>query len=229
MLRLGRQDIDIAAGHRDYVNADTYTLPVDVDALAVQPHAHFLAKEVRAWATLPGGAIVPLIYIKDWNFHWQDVYTYAQPRRAAERNRHRDALHVRQLDGESRESESASQACDVRSDQRVGNGLVVAAGRAATSQRISRASSRTSGRRFCATTSQATRSGSRSSRAMRNCAPSLPRVISRRIDPADALMQLNEAARLDPTAGRHYDVGRVLLIQQDYGARGKRRFKTRSR
>ena len=79
MLRLGRQDIDIAAGRRDYVNADTYTLPVDVDALAVQPHAHFLAKEARAWATLPGGAVVPLIYIKDWNFHWQDVYTYAQP------------------------------------------------------------------------------------------------------------------------------------------------------
>jgi tetratricopeptide (TPR) repeat protein len=33
---------------------------------------------------------------------------------------------------------------------------------------------------------------------------------------ADALVQLNEAARLDPTAGRHYDVGRVLLIQQNY-------------
>ena len=30
--------------------------------------------------------------------------------------------------------------------------------------------------------------------------------------------QLKEAARLDPTAGRHYDVGRVLLIQQNYDA-----------
>jgi hypothetical protein len=47
--------------------------PVDVDAPAAQPHAYFLAKELRAWATLPGGAIVPLIYIKDWNFHWQDA------------------------------------------------------------------------------------------------------------------------------------------------------------
>ena len=79
MLRLGRQDIDIAAGRRDYVNADAYTLPVDVDALAIQPHAHFLAREVRAWATLPDGANVPLISIKDWDFHWQDVYTYARP------------------------------------------------------------------------------------------------------------------------------------------------------
>jgi tetratricopeptide (TPR) repeat protein len=36
--------------------------------------------------------------------------------------------------------------------------------------------------------------------------------------PSDALRELNEAARLDPTAGRYYDVGRVQLIQQDYSA-----------
>jgi tetratricopeptide (TPR) repeat protein len=34
--------------------------------------------------------------------------------------------------------------------------------------------------------------------------------------PADALKQLEEAVRIDPSAGRHYDVGRVLLIQQQY-------------
>jgi tetratricopeptide (TPR) repeat protein len=34
--------------------------------------------------------------------------------------------------------------------------------------------------------------------------------------PADALAQLEAALRLDPTAGRHYDLGRVLLITQDY-------------
>ena len=64
MLRLGRQDIDIAAGRRDYVNADTYTLPVDVDALAVQPHAHFLARDVRAWATRPDGVVE--LHTKGW-------------------------------------------------------------------------------------------------------------------------------------------------------------------
>ena len=218
MLRLGRQDIDIAAGQRDYVNADTYTLPVDVDALAVQPHAHFLAKEVRAWATLPGGAIVPLIYIKDWNFHWQDVYTYAQPLALPTGT----VIEMRYTYDNSAANRAnpnrPPQACHVRSDERVRDGLVVAAGRAAPARPTSRGSSRTSGRRFCATTSPATRSGSRSSRAMRSCAPSSRRVISRRIASADALRQLNEAVRLDPTAGRHYDVGRVLLIQQDYAA-----------
>ena len=33
MLRLGRQDIDIAAGQRDYISEDSYTLPVDVEVL----------------------------------------------------------------------------------------------------------------------------------------------------------------------------------------------------
>ena len=79
MLRLGRQDIDIAAGERDYVNSDSYTLPVDVDLLGVQPHAHYLAQEVAAYALLPGGAKKWLIYIKAWDFNWQDVYRYSAP------------------------------------------------------------------------------------------------------------------------------------------------------
>ena len=168
-------------GQRDYVNADTYTLPVDVDALAVQPHAHFLAKEVRAWATLPGGAIVPLIYIKDWNFHWQDVYTYAQPVRC----RQGTVIEMRYTYDNSaanrRESEPAAAACHVRADELVRDGFVVAAGRAAPARQISRGSSRTSRRRFCATISPATRSGWRSSRATRSCVPSLRRAISKRI------------------------------------------------
>jgi mono/diheme cytochrome c family protein len=81
MLRLGKQDIDIAAGRRDYISEDSYTLPVDVEVLGVQPHAHYLAKEVRGSATLPDGAVKPLIYIKDWDFHWQDMYVLASPLR----------------------------------------------------------------------------------------------------------------------------------------------------
>ena len=45
MLRLGRQNIDIAAGQKDYVTTDSFVLPVDVEVLAVQPHAHYRARE----------------------------------------------------------------------------------------------------------------------------------------------------------------------------------------
>lgn len=79
MIRLGRQDLDIDAGNAAYRAEDRYTLPVDVEVLAVQPHAHSLATSVRGLATLPDGSQVPLVSIANWNPRWQDVYRYASP------------------------------------------------------------------------------------------------------------------------------------------------------
>ncbi len=78
-LRLGSQTIDIPAGERAYSISDSYTLPVDVEVLAIQPHAHNLARQMEAHASLPNGVVVPLIVISDWDFRWQDVYRYAAP------------------------------------------------------------------------------------------------------------------------------------------------------
>ena len=79
MVRLGRQDIDIPAGEKAYVTTDSFVIPVDVEVEAVQPHAHYRAREVRGTATLPDGTITPLIYIKDWDYRWQHVYRYVTP------------------------------------------------------------------------------------------------------------------------------------------------------
>ena len=76
MLRLGRQDIDIPAGERTYTTADSYVLPVDVEVLAIKPHAHFRARDVKGWATLPDGTRRSLIHIPDWDFRWQNVYRF---------------------------------------------------------------------------------------------------------------------------------------------------------
>ena len=78
-LRLGSETIDIRPGDRNYSISDRYTLPVDVDVLAVQPHAYNLARRMEATATLPDGTTRPLISIADWDFRWQDVYRYARP------------------------------------------------------------------------------------------------------------------------------------------------------
>jgi tetratricopeptide (TPR) repeat protein len=78
-LRLGSETIDIPAGDAEYVVTDRYTLPVDVDVFAVQPHAHNLARRMEATATLPDGATRWLIAIADWDFRWQDVYRYVAP------------------------------------------------------------------------------------------------------------------------------------------------------
>jgi Flp pilus assembly protein TadD len=78
MLRLGRQDIDIPAGDANYVVTDSYTLPVDVELDAIQPHAHYRARDVRGEATLPDGSRRRLIDIADWDFRWQHVYRFVK-------------------------------------------------------------------------------------------------------------------------------------------------------
>jgi Flp pilus assembly protein TadD len=79
MLRLGRQNIDIPAGDGHYTITDSYVLPVDVEIQAVQPHAHYRARQIRGEATLPDGTKRPLIRIDDWDFRWQHVYQYVTP------------------------------------------------------------------------------------------------------------------------------------------------------
>jgi tetratricopeptide (TPR) repeat protein len=79
LLRLGNQRIDIPAGERDYAISDSYVLPVDVEVLALKPHAHNRARVIEALATLPGGATKRLLRIPEWDFKWQHVYRYATP------------------------------------------------------------------------------------------------------------------------------------------------------
>jgi tetratricopeptide (TPR) repeat protein len=82
LLRLDAdQQLDIPPGARDFAVTDRFRLPVDVDLLAIYPHAHFLARTMDARATLPDGTERPLIRIESWDFKWQDVYRYAQPMR----------------------------------------------------------------------------------------------------------------------------------------------------
>jgi tetratricopeptide (TPR) repeat protein len=80
MLRLGKQDIDITAEEDAYVVSDRFVLPVDVELHALQPHAHFRAREVKGEAHLPDGSSQILIHIRDWDFRWQHVYRLVTPR-----------------------------------------------------------------------------------------------------------------------------------------------------
>jgi mono/diheme cytochrome c family protein len=71
--------IDIPPGTKDYTLRDSFTLPGDVKVYSALAHAHYLAREMKAIATLPGGATQPLLWINDWDFNWQDSYVYKQP------------------------------------------------------------------------------------------------------------------------------------------------------
>ncbi len=77
VLRNG--DIDIPPGDEAYPIEESMTLPVDVQALSIYPHAHYLARRIEATATLPDGSAKTLISIPDWDFGWQDEYRYREP------------------------------------------------------------------------------------------------------------------------------------------------------
>ncbi len=71
--------IDIPPGERDFLVTDDLTLPLDVNVLAVYPHAHYLGKRLEGYATLPGGSRKWLIRIPDWDLNWQGVFRYKEP------------------------------------------------------------------------------------------------------------------------------------------------------
>ncbi len=75
------RDIQIAAGDADYRVRDYFTIPIDVDAIGVIPHAHYICKRMHGWATLPNGRRITLIRINDWDFNWQEQYRYRKPLR----------------------------------------------------------------------------------------------------------------------------------------------------
>lgn len=71
--------LDIPPGDKNFVVTDDFTLPDDVDLLAVHPHAHYLGKDLEATAKLPDGTHTSLIHIRKWGLNWQAVYRYEQP------------------------------------------------------------------------------------------------------------------------------------------------------
>jgi tetratricopeptide (TPR) repeat protein len=79
IVRLGRQNLDIPPGASDYRTSDSLVLPVDAQVVSIQPHAHYRARDVAAFATLPDGTRRSLIHIADWDFGWQDLYRLEEP------------------------------------------------------------------------------------------------------------------------------------------------------
>lgn len=71
--------INIPPGEKNYTIQDSYTLPTDVKVYGTFGHAHYLAKEMKVTATLPDGSNRPILWIPDWDFNWQDFYTYKEP------------------------------------------------------------------------------------------------------------------------------------------------------
>lgn len=71
--------IDIPAGKPDHMIRSSITLPADITLISLLPHMHLIGKEMKITATFPDGHQEHLMWIKDWNFYWQDNYVYHEP------------------------------------------------------------------------------------------------------------------------------------------------------
>jgi tetratricopeptide (TPR) repeat protein/mono/diheme cytochrome c family protein len=80
LIQLERDEaIDIPAGDKDFLVSDDFRVDMDLNVLAVYPHAHYLGKLMEGYATLPDGAKRWLIRIPDWDLSWQGVFRLKKP------------------------------------------------------------------------------------------------------------------------------------------------------
>jgi mono/diheme cytochrome c family protein len=71
--------LQIPAGAERHEVRANWTISEDAHAYAVTPHMHLLGREMKISATLPGGTVKPLVWIKDWDFNWQNSYSFKEP------------------------------------------------------------------------------------------------------------------------------------------------------
>ncbi len=72
-------NIDIPAGEKNFRIADSFKLPIDVQAISVGGHAHYICREMKMIARTPLGTEINLMQIDDWDLDWQDRYLFAEP------------------------------------------------------------------------------------------------------------------------------------------------------
>jgi hypothetical protein len=70
--------IDIAAGNANFQIQQEYILPIDVQAIEVGGHAHYICSNMLMTAQLPSGETLELLRIDDWDLDWQDQYQFAE-------------------------------------------------------------------------------------------------------------------------------------------------------
>ncbi len=78
-ISVSSKNIDIAPGDKSYKVSKEFITPVEAEVVGITPHAHYLCKDMKVNATLPDGTVQSLIWIKDWDFSWQDQYLYKTP------------------------------------------------------------------------------------------------------------------------------------------------------
>lgn len=76
---VGGMHPDIPADAPHHLVRVTDVMPLDVRLLSIMPHMHFLGKEMRVTAELPDGSRKELVWIRRWDYRWQEAYRFREP------------------------------------------------------------------------------------------------------------------------------------------------------
>ena len=76
---IASRDIRLEPGEPDTKVKASWMVPVDVEALAVAPHMHQLGRSMKMTALIPGGRVLDLIEVADWDPGWQGTYSFERP------------------------------------------------------------------------------------------------------------------------------------------------------
>ena len=68
--------IDIPAGESDYKVEDTFKVPVDIELVSINGHAHYTCSSMKMTALLPDSSEQVLLDIPEWDLDWQDSYFF---------------------------------------------------------------------------------------------------------------------------------------------------------
>jgi peroxiredoxin len=69
----------IPAGATNHEVNCSAVISEDLLALQVTPHMHLLGKDMQVTATLPDGRVERLVWVKNWDFNWQESYRFVRP------------------------------------------------------------------------------------------------------------------------------------------------------
>ena len=80
LLHLDHDDaLEIAAGDKEYKTEAQLTLKQATTLTSIYPRAHYAARSMEAWASLPDGTRRNLLTIEKWDVDWVSVYRFARP------------------------------------------------------------------------------------------------------------------------------------------------------
>ena len=65
----------ISPGEKHRITSSV-VLPISTELKSVTPYAHLLCRSWDVFAVLPDKSSIPLLSIKDWDFHWKEKYIF---------------------------------------------------------------------------------------------------------------------------------------------------------